>query len=235
MLRSILKGALVWGLLATMVVAGIFRAELLNPSALIHRPTSKPSDFYPRTVNCVYDIRDLIIDIPDFSDAPVFELYPRAVPSKRGGLFGPCVPRDPHEKTRAEMVKELMQRVEVAMSPWAPHAMRELGGQLIVTQSEAGQLAVWNELQTMRRNKAWGEVFAKGWPWILAAAICGGVLSGAKTGLRTRGRKNRGECAVCGYDLRYSPIYCPECGTKKASSSDLIEADAALAIADQIH
>ncbi|HEX3357109.1 MAG TPA: hypothetical protein VHS31_09075 [Tepidisphaeraceae bacterium] len=48
------------------------------------------------------------------------------------------------------------------------------------------------------------------WMLLLALAICPALW--LRVPVRARRRRQRGECAVCGYDLRATPDRCPECG-----------------------
>jgi hypothetical protein len=49
------------------------------------------------------------------------------------------------------------------------------------------------------------------WMVIVTLTIC--VVAVVRRGLRRRREESRGLCRRCGYDLRATPLRCPECGT----------------------
>jgi len=49
------------------------------------------------------------------------------------------------------------------------------------------------------------------WTWLVLAMPLLAIVLARQ--LKTRRRRTRGLCLVCGYDLRASPSRCPECGT----------------------
>jgi hypothetical protein len=72
-----------------------------------------------------------------------------------------------------------------------------------------------------RQSGAWG------WQWDRWAAVPNWLLAGAFAALPAwrairwrracRRRKNSGLCAYCGYDIRATPLRCPECGTVRTN------------------
>jgi hypothetical protein len=95
--------------------------------------------------------------------------------------------------------------------------VRELGGQLIVTQTAARQADVAWALERLRwkRRVYWcaGRV-------AVGAVACFGLLTGLIAFRRRRRAARRlaaGQCVACGYDLRASPGGCPECGPAPAA------------------
>jgi len=50
--------------------------------------------------------------------------------------------------------------------------------------------------------------------WLPMLAVTGMAVVGCRALLRVRNRRRRGLCTKCGYDLRSSPVQCPECGQR---------------------
>ncbi len=52
--------------------------------------------------------------------------------------------------------------------------------------------------------------------WFVFVALSPGVMLPLVPVIRRRRRARRGLCVNCGYNLRASPVRCPECGTRRA-------------------
>lgn len=129
----------------------------------------------------VYDIRDLIIDVPDFNDAPQFSLDASQNQGNSGGggggsgsggatqggvsntLFAGSGANGTKETgpTRQELVDSITKLIEdtVATDTWKDNggsvgALRELQGQLIVTQTPENHRQLVNLLEQLRETRA---------------------------------------------------------------------------------
>ena len=91
-------------------------------------------------------------------------------------------------------------------------AIRELSGQLIITQTHDNQMLVEYELAWLRwRNKMLAT--AQHAAWIVAPTFFAAISLESILMLRRRRIARRiGLCRNCGYDLRASTERCPECG-----------------------
>ena len=132
------------------------------------------------TLTRVYDIRDLIINIPDFNDAPDFSLNSTSNNSSQNGgggaggggggggggnnnLFGNNSQgggqKQDQGPTRQELVDGIIKLITETVAPdsWrdaggSVGAMRELQGQLIVTQTPENQRELVNLLEQLRET-----------------------------------------------------------------------------------
>lgn len=112
----------------------------------------------------VYDIRDLIINIPDFGEAPDFNLQAGGGSGGGGGqqLFsGGGGGEDDEGPTRTELVDQIIQLIQdtIASDSWkdnggAVGSLRELQGQLIVTQTPENQRQLVRLLEQLRETRA---------------------------------------------------------------------------------
>lgn len=140
----------------------------------------------------VYDIRDLIINVPEFSNAPDFNLGGNGNTGGTGGgfggggfgggggggfgggtsggsgLFGNNTGNNNNNNndeeegpTRSELVEQIIQLIQdtVASDTWKDNggtigAVRELSGQLIVTQTPENQNAIGKLLEKLRETRA---------------------------------------------------------------------------------
>jgi len=136
---------------------------------------STGEDLDKNTLTRVYDIRDLIIDIPDFTNAPNFSLQSTSQQGQGGGgggggggssqgLFENADQDRQNQdqgRTRQEMIDEITRLITETVSPesWrdaggTTGSVRELQGQLIVTQTPENQRSLVNLLQQLRETRA---------------------------------------------------------------------------------
>jgi type II secretory pathway component GspD/PulD (secretin)/tetratricopeptide (TPR) repeat protein len=127
------------------------------------------------TLTRVYDIRDLIINVPDFTDAPNFNLETTSQANQAGSSGGSSSGSQSQSlfsggatggqsgqgtgQTRQELVDAIIKLVTETVAPdsWRDSggsvgAIRELQGQLIVTQTPENQGALVSLLEQLRET-----------------------------------------------------------------------------------
>ena len=131
---------------------------------------STEEDLAKNVVTRVYDIRDLIINVPDFTDSPDFNLDTGGGGGGRGGggggggnIFGGGGGQGQNDQGpgRQELVDQIIRLIEdtVSTDSWkdnggAVGSIRELGGQLIVTQTPENQRSLVRLLEQLRETRA---------------------------------------------------------------------------------
>jgi beta-lactamase regulating signal transducer with metallopeptidase domain len=114
-------------------------------------PSKQPSN---GLVTGVYDVSDLLLFVPDFSDAPSFMLTNSAAPRPDESM-----PTMAPEPKRQDKVNRLIREIETAVDPasWqinGPGIIRESNGQLVIEQTAANQNAIAAMLQAMHRKRS---------------------------------------------------------------------------------
>jgi len=139
---------------------------------------SSGDDLNKNVLTRVYDIRDLIINVPDFTDAPKFDLNSATQQSQAGtgggsggggggggsqsGLFGGGTATAKETgKTRDQLVDDITKLIQetVASDSWKETggqvgAIKELSGQLVVTQTPENHRQLVNLLEQLRETKS---------------------------------------------------------------------------------
>lgn len=127
---------------------------------------STEEDLASNVVTRVYDIRDLILQVPDFDQPPNFNLQGSSVGGGGGGgqLFGgqgAGQGAQAGQQTRAELVDAIIGLIQdtVASDSWKENggsvgSIRELQGQLIVTQTPENQRSLVRLLEQLRETRA---------------------------------------------------------------------------------
>jgi general secretion pathway protein D len=139
---------------------------------------STKEDLGKNATTRVYDIRDLIVQVPDFDQAPDFNITQNNTPTSGGGgggggggqgLFGggggggggQGNEDSTSGATRAELIEQIISLIRdtVDTNSWKENggsvgAVRELNGQLIVTQTPENQRALVQLLSQLRETRA---------------------------------------------------------------------------------
>lgn len=121
------------------------------------------------TIVKIYDISDLLMEVPQFTDAPMVDLRDampkpkkgsedRAAPWKQGDDEDAEEERDPEHDARVKKVISLIEET-VAPDSWRDRGgsigqMREINGQLVVTQNAAAQRQIVGLLDRLREERA---------------------------------------------------------------------------------
>jgi hypothetical protein len=133
---------------------------------------STEEDLSKNVVTRVYDIRDLIINVPDFTDAPDFNIQQQrrrrrpvaaaaaAAVTSSAAVAGRRNQQD-QGPTRTELVDSIVKLIQdtVASESWKDNggnvgSIRELSGQLIVTQTPENQRQLVRLLEQLRETRA---------------------------------------------------------------------------------
>lgn len=121
---------------------------------------STSEDLASNTQIQTYDIRDLLVDIPAFDNAPEFELETSG--EGGGSPFGGGAGQQEDNPEAADLrVQEIMDIIQELVAPdtWKDAGglqgeIRALGGQLIVTQSPEIQREVYDFLKKLREKRS---------------------------------------------------------------------------------
>ncbi len=122
------------------------------------------------TYTSVYDINDLLMEIPMFNDSPMTDLteanqrgVPRAVqrseqPWRVGDDDDDEAEDEPEQSSRARKIIDLIQET-IAPESWRDRGgtigtIKEINGQLVITQNSASQRQVANLLGKLREQRA---------------------------------------------------------------------------------
>lgn len=122
------------------------------------------------TVTAVYDIGDLLMEIPMFNDAPMTDLTQvdrRTTPSRaqrpdQPWLFGDDDDDEPEEDPRrAGRVQKIIDLIEEIVAPdsWYDRGgsigtIKEINGQLVITQNSSAQQQIGDLLGKLREQRA---------------------------------------------------------------------------------
>jgi general secretion pathway protein D len=129
---------------------------------------STQTDLAKNTLTRVYDIRDLIVEIPDFFDAPQFQLQQANQTSGQGGgssgqsLFGGQTQgQTQDEGQRAALITEIQELIQETVDPesWREAggtvgSIRVLNGNLIVSQTPENHRALQGLLEQLRESQS---------------------------------------------------------------------------------
>jgi type II secretory pathway component GspD/PulD (secretin)/tetratricopeptide (TPR) repeat protein len=127
---------------------------------------STQDDLAKNVATRTYDIRDLLIEIPDFTNTPTFNLGGGGGGGGEGGggsIFsgGETGGGTDTGQTRDEIVEQIIDLIKstIASDTWKDNggvigAVQELGGQLIVTQTPENQTAIGQLLEKLRETRA---------------------------------------------------------------------------------
>ncbi len=122
-----------------------------------------------QTYTAVYDVNDLLMEVPNFDDAPMTDLSkasrpprpePRQPPNswRSGDQDEEQFEPDPERAGRVAKIIDLIQDT-VAPDSWVEHGgsvgtIKEINGQLVVTQNSSAQQQVGNLLGKLREQRA---------------------------------------------------------------------------------
>jgi general secretion pathway protein D len=125
---------------------------------------STEEDLASNVVTRVYDIRDLIISVPDFDNPPQFQLQASQTGGGGGGqnLFNSNQGQEAQgANARADLVASIIKLIEdtVASDSWKDNggnvgSVRELNGQLIITQTPENLRSLAQLLEQLRETRA---------------------------------------------------------------------------------
>ena len=128
--------------------------------------TTPAADDDPRnTLTRVYDVRDLLVEIPDFNYEPDNNGFPASGPqpatTRTAARTTATAPSPDEVRRRDEVVGKLIRDITDSVDPrsWRDNggtvgAIRELQGQLIVTQTAANQEKVLATIQARRAPRS---------------------------------------------------------------------------------
>ncbi len=127
---------------------------------------STEEDLASNVVTRVYDIRDLTVNVQDFDDAPDFQINQASTAGGTGGggqsLFGGGgTTENTQENARSAVIDSIIKLIQdtVASDSWKDNggnvgSIRELSGQLIVTQTPENQRSLVQLLEQLRETRA---------------------------------------------------------------------------------
>jgi type II secretory pathway component GspD/PulD (secretin) len=115
----------------------------------------------------IYDIRDLIVEVPDYPDAPELDLQQALQASQQGGGGGGQSPfqqegdEDPERRTLAERTQEIIDilTTNVDTDGWRENGgdtgyIQQLSGLLIITNTPANHRSIHGLLSKLREYRA---------------------------------------------------------------------------------